>query len=112
MGAIAHTWFMAERNLRALMRQPWWIVISLVQPVTYLLTFLSPVFIEPALMPGWIRTVSRFNPVAWSVEAARSALSPAPDWGLIATRMGLLVLLSIASAWLAARAFRAYQRSA
>ena len=77
MSAIAHTWFMAERHLRALMRQPWWIVISLVQPVTYLLTFLSPVFIEPALMPGWIRTVSRFNPVAWSVEAARSALSPA-----------------------------------
>lgn len=257
MSAIAHTWFMAERHLRALMRQPWWIVISLVQPVTYLLlygqvfsrvvelpgfnatnyttfvtpgivimmalfgggwngmviimeidqgvmdrflvspvsrvaiiagrllqmglivafqslillglgfltgaryaggvvglivllvcgvliavpfgalsnamalmirrtesvigasnfillpmTFLSPVFMEPALMPGWIRTVSRFNPVAWSVEAARSALSPAPDWGLIATRMGLLVLLSIASAWLAARAFRAYQRSA
>jgi ABC-2 type transport system permease protein len=76
------------------------------------MTFLSPVFMEPQLMPGWIRTVSRFNPVAWSVEAARSALSTAPDWTLIGSRLGSLVLLSIASAWLASRAFRAYQRSA
>ena len=257
MTAVAHSWFMMGRHLRALMRQPWWIVISLVQPVTYLLlygqvfarvvelpgvtannsatfvtpgivimmalfgggwngmviimeidqgvmdrflvspvsrvaiiagrlmqmalivafqslillglgsltgaryagglvglivlvvcavliavpfgalsnamalvirrtesvigasnfillpmTFLSPVFMEPQLMPGWIRTVSRFNPVAWSVEAARSALSTAPDWRLIGSRLGSLVLLSIASAWLASRAFRAYQRSA
>ncbi len=257
MTTLVHSWFMMERHLRALMRQPWWIVISLVQPVTYLLlygqvfsrvvelpgfhaanyatfvtpgivimmalfgggwngmviimeidqgvmdrflvspvsrfaiiagrlmqmaiivafqslillglgfltgaryaggsigllvlllcgvlvavpfgalsnamalvirrtesvigasnfillpmTFLSPVFMEPQLMPDWIRTVSRFNPVAWSVEAARSALSAAPDWTLIATRMALLVVLSLGSAWLAARAFLAYQRSA
>src|SRR5262249_17382587 len=38
------------------------------------LTFLSPVFMASAVMPGWIRSVSRYNPVNWSVEAARSAL--------------------------------------
>jgi ABC-2 type transport system permease protein len=257
MNAIAHSWFMAARHLRALLRQPWWIAISLVQPITYLLlygqvfsrvvelpgfdavnyatfvtpgivimmalfgggwngmviimeidqgvmdrflvspvsrvaiiagrliqmaiivafqalillglgyltgarfdggmvgllvlivcgvliavpfgalsnamalvirrtesvigasnfillpmTFLSPVFMEPQLMPGWIRTVSRFNPVAWSVEAARSALSSAPNWAFIGTRLGWLVLLSMGSAWLAAQAFKSYQRSA
>jgi ABC-2 type transport system permease protein len=256
MNAIAHSWFMAARHLRALLRQPWWIAISLVQPITYLLlygqvfsrvvelpgfdavnyatfvtpgivimmalfgcgwngmviimeidqgvmdrflvspvsrvaiiagrliqmaiivafqalillglgyltgarfdggmvgllvlivcgvliavpfgalsnamalvirrtesvigasnfllpmTFLSPVFMEPQLMPGWIRTVSRFNPVAWSVEAARSALSSGPNWAFIGTRLGWLVLLSMGSAWLAAQAFKSYQRSA
>jgi ABC-2 type transport system permease protein len=38
------------------------------------LTFLSPVFMASALMPGWMRIVARFNPVNWSVEAAREAL--------------------------------------
>lgn len=256
MTAVVHTWFMTVRHLRALMRQPWWIVISLVQPITYLvlygqvfsrvvelpgfnaanystfvtpgivimmalfgggwngmgaimeidhgvmdrflvspvsraaiiagrlaqmsiitvvqaamllglgmllgarfeggiagllvlmlcgvlvalpfgalsnamalvirrqesvigasnfvllpLTFLSPVFMAPGLMPPWIQRVARFNPVTWSVEAARSALSPDPDWTLIAARLGWLAVLSVASAWVAVQAFRSYQRS-
>jgi ABC-2 type transport system permease protein len=257
MTALAHTWFMTVRHLRALMRQPWWLVISLVQPITYLLlygqtfsrvvelpgfnavnyatfvtpgivimmalfgggwngmgiimemeqgvidrflvspiaratiiagrllqmaiivvfqasillglgfltgarfqggivgvlvlflcsvlvavpfgalsnamalvvrrtesvigasnfvllplTFLSPVFMAPNLMPRWIRIVSAMNPVAWSVEAARSALSTQPDWSLIGTRLVFLLVLSFASAWVATQAFRSYQRSA
>jgi ABC-2 type transport system permease protein len=76
------------------------------------LTFLSPVFMATDLMPRWIRAVSVANPVAWSVDAARSALSAQPDWGLIAVRLASLVALSVASAWLATRAFRSYQRSA
>lgn len=31
--AIAHSWFMTQRQLRALSRQPWYIAINLVQPV-------------------------------------------------------------------------------
>jgi hypothetical protein len=41
----------------------------------------------------------------------RSGLSAHPNWGLIATSMGELLLLSAVSAWIASRAFRAYQRS-
>ena len=55
MSAIAHTWFMAERHLRALMRQPWWIVISLVQPVTYLLLY-GQVFSRVVELPGFNAT--------------------------------------------------------
>jgi ABC-2 type transport system permease protein len=76
------------------------------------LTFLSPVFMATNLMPPWIRTVSLANPVAWSVDAARSALSVQPAWGFIAVRLLGLVALSAVSAWLATRAFRSYQRSA
>ncbi len=75
------------------------------------LTFLSSVFMASSLMPTWIRAVERFNPVQWAVDAGRMALSAHPDWGAVLPRAGLLVALSIVSAWLATRAFRAYQRS-
>jgi ABC-2 type transport system permease protein len=76
------------------------------------MTFLSPVFMATALMPPWIRAVARFNPVAWSVEAARSAMSTAPNWPAISIRLASLVVLSAFSAMVATRAFRSYQRSA
>lgn len=76
------------------------------------LTFLSPVFMAPGLMPPWIQRLARFNPVTWSVEASRSALSASPDWRFIGARIASLVLLSVASGWVAVRAFRSYQRSA
>jgi len=75
------------------------------------LTFLSPVFMAENLMPGWMRAVSRFNPVNWSVEAARAALSAHADWTIVLTRIAYLAAFSIASGWVATRAFRAYQRS-
>jgi ABC-2 type transport system permease protein len=75
------------------------------------LTFLSGVFITLSLAPGWIRTAARFNPVNWAVEAGRGALDTSPDWGLVVTRVGLLMAFALVCAWLATRAFRAYQRS-
>jgi ABC-2 type transport system permease protein len=75
------------------------------------LTFLSPVFMAPGLMPPWIQGIARFNPVTWSVEAARSGLSARPDWRLIGSHVGWLGILSVVSAWVAVRAFRSYQRS-
>jgi ABC-2 type transport system permease protein len=76
------------------------------------MTFLSPVFMATDLMPPWIRAVARVNPVAWSVEAARSAMSNAPNWPAIGIRIASLVVLSGFSAMVATRAFRSYQRSA
>lgn len=75
------------------------------------LTFLSPVFMASALMPGWMRIVARFNPVNWSVEAAREALQVQTNWSLVLSRCGFLIALAIVSMWLAIRAFRGYQRS-
>ena len=75
------------------------------------LTFLSPVFMASALMPGWMRIVARFNPVNWRVEAARGALQAQTDWNLVLSRCGFLIALAIASMWIAIRAFRSYQRS-
>lgn len=37
--AVAHTGAVATRHVRAFLRQPWWVAISLMQPVIYLLLF-------------------------------------------------------------------------
>ncbi len=76
------------------------------------LLFLSPVFMAKNVMPDWIRAVSRFNPVNWSVEAAREALSADADWGFVLLRIGGLLAFAVVSGWLATGAFRTYQRSA
>lgn len=76
------------------------------------LTFLSPVFMASAVMPDWIRSVSRYNPVNWSVEAARAALNGNANWSFVLVRIGALLIFAVLCAALATRAFRAYQRSA
>jgi ABC-2 type transport system permease protein len=57
-----------------------------------------------------MQTVADYNPLNWGIEAGRSVVID-PDWGLIATRVGLLAALTAAGAWFATRAFRAYQDS-
>jgi ABC-2 type transport system permease protein len=75
------------------------------------LTFLSSAFMQRDLMPGWIQTVARYNPVEWTIQAGREALTASPDWTLVLTRTGLLAALCLTCTWLATRAFRTYQRS-
>jgi ABC-2 type transport system permease protein len=87
---------------------------TLIGAVSFVLlpvTFLSTALMQQSLVPAWIRTVARFNPVNWAVEASRAATTANLDWGLIAGRVGLLVALALACAWFATRAFGAYQRS-
>jgi ABC-2 type transport system permease protein len=86
-------------------------VIGINTMLTLPLTFLSAAFMPLALVPDWIATAARFNPVNWAVEAGREALTASPDWSMILPRIaGLLVLTVLATAW-ATRTFRAYQRS-
>lgn len=73
--------------------------------------FLSTVFMAPNLIPAWIRTAARYNPVNWAVEAGRAAVGPNPNWSVIGTRLLLLVGLSALGILFATRAFKTYQRS-
>lgn len=86
-------------------------LIGAVSFVLLPLTFLSSALMQRSLVPGWIRTVSKFNPVNWAADAGRSATMGHADWGLIGSRLGLLVALLVACAWFATRAFSTYQRS-
>ncbi len=86
-------------------------LIGLMQFLLLPLTFLSGAFMQLSLAPGWIRTVAKFNPVNWAVEAGRSAAMQRADWGLIASRAALLLAFLALCVLFATRAFRTYQRS-
>ena len=75
------------------------------------LSYLSAVFIDLNLTPVWIQTIARFNPLNWAVRAGREVLGSEIDWTFVLMQMGYLIVLTIASAWLATRAFRSYQRA-
>jgi ABC-2 type transport system permease protein len=86
-------------------------LIGAVSMVVLPLTFLSSALMQQSLVPPWIRTIARFNPVNWAAEAGRSAAMQHIDWGLVGSRLGLLAALALACAIFATRAFGAYQRS-
>ncbi len=86
-------------------------LIGAVSMVLLPLTFLSSALMQASLVPHWIREVGKFNPVNWAAEASRSAAMGSLDWGLVVSRLGLLVGLVVISAWFATRAFGVYQRS-
>jgi ABC-2 type transport system permease protein len=98
-------------NALALLLRQQEALIGISQFIVLPLQFLSSAIMDTRLSPGWVRTVARYNPVDWAVVAARQALSSGTDWGLVWSRLGLLVALAAVMAWLATRAFGSYQRS-
>ena len=94
--------------LRARQRET---LIGAVSFVLLPLTFLSSALMQRSLVPSWVRTVSNFNPVNWAADAGRSVAIGHTDWGLVASRVGLLLLLVALCARFATSAFSAYQRS-
>ena len=87
-------------------------LIGIVTMATLPLTFLSTALMQQSLLPGWVRGAAKFNPVNWAAEAGRSAAGANANWGMIASRVGFLTLLLLASAAFATHALNAYQRSA
>jgi ABC-2 type transport system permease protein len=87
---------------------------SLIGAVNFLvlpLSFLSTAFLPRAAMPGWIRAVARWNPVDWTIVVGRQTLRSTVDWSAVGPRLGGLAALAVVCVALAARGFRAYQRS-
>jgi len=86
-------------------------VIGTVSFVQLPLTFMSTGMMQASLLPHWMQTVAKFNPVNWAVVAGRAAAMQKTDWGVVGSRVGMLVALVLVSGWLAQRAFARYQRS-
>jgi ABC-2 type transport system permease protein len=86
-------------------------VVGAVQMLLLPLTFISSVWMPRELLPEWIQDASRFNPLEWATQAGREAVTAAPDWSYVLTQGAYLLAVALAGAWLATRAFRAYQRS-
>ena len=103
--------FASLSNALALILRKQESLIALNVSLTLPLTFLSSAFLPVNLMPEWMQTVARFNPVNWAVEVGRQTLSETVDWSFVGVRLAGLLALTLVCAWLSIRAFRAYQRS-
>lgn len=75
------------------------------------LMFLSSILIQQRVMPGWMQSVARFNPVNWGVHAARDAVVTGGQWGQIGVNVLLLLAATAVTSAFATWTFRAYQRS-
>jgi ABC-2 type transport system permease protein len=73
------------------------------------LELLDRVPAEPGLLPGWIATVAKYNPVDWAIVAGREAVSAGTDWAGVAGYCGLLAAFAVVCLMLATKAFGAYQ---
>ncbi len=86
------------------------LVIVAMNFVVLPMTFLSSMIMTHGLMPPWIRTVARFNPVDWAVTVARHGFegqaTAEAAWSLV-----LLVAFALACAVFATRAFGTYQKA-
>jgi ABC-2 type transport system permease protein len=75
------------------------------------LMFLSSILLTVAVMPGWIASVSRFNPVNWGVHAARNAVLSGGAWGTTGEFLLYLLAAMAVTSLFATWCFRAYQRA-
>jgi ABC-2 type transport system permease protein len=85
------------------------------------LTFLSTVFMQRGLTPGWIqgaievdwiRGATSINPVEWAVTAGRGALAANPDWSAVLQNLLYLAIFLAVTSVIAVRSFRVYQKVA
>ena len=104
--------FAALSNAVALLVRQQEALIGISQFTALPLTFLSSAVMALALAPAWIADVARFNPLDWAVVASRETLSGTPDWSVVWPRLGALLVVACVMAWLATRAFGAYQKAA
>ena len=103
VGALSHAVALLSRTQETL--------IAVSQGIILPMTFLSTVFMVPALMPDWMAAVAAFNPLTWAADASRSALDGPADPPFIAARLAWLSVFLVVSVWLSLRAFGRYRRS-
>jgi len=68
--------------------------------------FLSTGFMPAALLPDWLDTVARFNPLTYLIDAERALVNDGWDWYLILQSIGVTLLLGAVTLTAATRAFR------
>jgi daunorubicin/doxorubicin transport system permease protein len=81
-------------------------VLSVTQAVLYPLSFFSNIFVTPATLPGWLRTVVNVNPVTHLVTAVRGLMSGVVSGGQVAWILLACAVLTALFAPLSLRLFR------
>ncbi len=86
------------------------LVIAAMNFMVLPMTFLSSMIMSQNLMPAWIRTMARVNPVNWAVIAARQGFE-GQNLTELATSLALLSGFTLVCAIFAVQAFHRYQRA-
>jgi ABC-2 type transport system permease protein len=63
--------------------------------LTFPLLFMSSALVPTALMPSWMQTVSRLNPITYTVDAVRALTLTGFDWGKVLEAFGIIGAISI-----------------
>jgi ABC-2 type transport system permease protein len=86
-------------------------MIALANFIALPLMFVSAILIARPLMPGWMQTAAKANPVDWGARAAREPALSGTDWGETGLYLALLAGFVLVTSAFATWAFRAYQRT-
>ena len=73
---------------------------------TFPLLFLSTAIMPSALLPSWLQQVSRFNPVTYLVDAARTLMNFGYDWGQLGGTLAVIAAVGTVTLTAATRAFQ------
>jgi len=74
--------------------------------LTFPLMFLSTGFMPDMLLPDWLDTVAKFNPITYLIEALRAVVNNGWEWGTIGKFLAVTAGLSVVTLTAATRAFR------
>jgi ABC-2 type transport system permease protein len=91
----------------ALRSSDWQTQIAVINLLNLPLLFASNAMLPTTIMPGWLQTVVKFNPVSYAIDGARqlllgstTALAPLwVDFGVLAVFAAILSLLGIVLSW-------------
>jgi ABC-2 type transport system permease protein len=111
MGALVAMVFAGVSNAIALLVRNEATMIAAANFVGLPLVFLSATLIQKSVMPDWMSSLSRFNPVNWGVEATRDVVVVGGHWGDVGLYTLLLIGLTAVTSGFATWTFRMYQRS-
>ncbi len=78
--------------------------------LTFPLLFLSTAMVPLSLLPGWVQTFSKVNPVSYVATASRALIVSGYNWGEIGQAFAAIVIVGILLNGLAVLAFRAQGR--
>jgi ABC-2 type transport system permease protein len=111
VGALVAMVFAGVSNAIALLVRNEATMIAAANFVGLPLVFLSATLIQKSVMPDWMSSLSRFNPVNWGVEATRDVVVVGGQWGDVGLYTLLLLALTAVTSGFATWTFRMYQRS-
>jgi ABC-2 type transport system permease protein len=111
MGALVAMVFAGVSNAIALLVRNEATMIAAANFVGLPLVFLSATLIQKSVMPDWMSSLARFNPVNWGVEATRNVVVVGGHWSDVGIYTLLLIGLTAVTSGFATWTFRMYQRS-